>query len=276
MTEMANAVNAGTVTIGGDLTVNRLGLGTNRVSPEDASRAVLKEAVALGVQFIDTADMYGMQGLGSSENAIAETLSPYADGLLIASKGGHIPGWGLDGTPEHLRGAIDASLQRLKLDQIALYYFHRIDPRVPFAESVGALAQARTEGKIRHVGLSNVTIAHIEEAQQIVPIVSVQNRFNPVDQSDNDVITFCEANGIVFVPYSPLGFGNLEAADGVLNDIAARHGAKPFQIALAWLLKRSPIMLPIPGTLSIEHLHSNLAAASIKLSDEDFNALSVL
>jgi pyridoxine 4-dehydrogenase len=276
MTEQANAVNAGTVTIGGDLTVNRLGLGTNRISHNDHSRAVLKEAVARGVQFIDTADMYGMEGHFTSESTIAETLAPYAEGLLIATKGGHTPGWQLNGSPDYLRSALEESLQRLKLDQIDLYYFHRPDPNVPFADSVGALAQARDAGKIRHVGLSNVTIAQIEEAQQIVPIASVQNRYNPVDQSSNEIVSFCEANGIAFVPYSPLGFGNLEAADGVLNEIAGRYGAKPFQIALAWILKRSPVMLPIPGTLSIEHLHSNLAAASIELSDEDFNTLSAL
>lgn len=275
MTTTINAANAGTVTIGGDLTVNRIGLGTNRISPEDASRAVLKEALELGVQFIDTADMYGMQGPYSSENTIGE-LAPYAEGVVIASKGGHIPGWALNGSPEHLKAAVEGSLQRLKVDQLDLYYFHRPDPNVPFAESVGALARAKEEGKIRHVGLSNVTLAQLEEARAIVPIASIQNRYNPVDQSDNDIIAFCENNGIVFVPYSPLGFGNLEAADAVLQEIAARYDAKPFQIALAWSLKRSPVMLPIPGTLSIEHLHTNIAAASIELSDEDFAKLSTL
>lgn len=276
MTKSINAGNAGTVTIGGDLTVNRIGLGTNRVSPDDASRAVLKEAVEVGVQFIDTADMYGMQGRGSSESTIGDTLAPYPDGLLIASKGGHIPGWGLDGSPEHLRNAVEGSLQRLKLAQLDLYYFHRADPRVPFTESVGALAQMRDEGKIRHVGISNVTMAQIEEARAIVPIASIQNRFNAVDQSSKEIVTFCENHGIAFVPYSPLGFGNLEAAEGVLNEIAGRYGVKPFQIALAWILKYSPVMLPIPGTLSIDHLHSNIAAAAIELSDDDFAQLSAL
>jgi len=278
-----NAAAAGTFDIGGDLRVNRLGFGAMRITgkgiwgepenPEEA-RAVLKRAVELGINLIDTADSYGPH---VSERLIGETLHPYPEDLVIATKGGLLrdgPGqWRRDARPEHLREACEGSLKRLKLDCIDLYQLHRIDPRVPAEEPLGALAELREEGKIRHIGLSEVSVEQIQRAQQIVPIVSVQNRYNLTDRDSEDVLDFCEREGIGFIPWFPLATGDLARPGGPLDEIATRYGASPGQVALAWLLWRSPVMLPIPGTSSVEHLVENVAAASLELDEEEFAAL---
>jgi pyridoxine 4-dehydrogenase len=278
-----NAAAAGTFDIGGDLRVNRLGFGAMRITgkgiwgdpenPEEA-RAVLKRAVELGINLIDTADSYGPH---VSERLIGETLHPYPEDLVIATKGGLLrdgPGqWRRDARPEHLREACEGSLKRLKLDCIDLYKLHRIDARVPAEEPLGALAELREEGKIRHIGLSEVSVEQIQRAQQIVPIVSVQNRYNLTDRDSEDVLDFCEREGIGFIPWFPLATGDLARPGGPLDEIAARHDASPGQVALAWLLWSSPVMLPIPGTSSIEHLEENVAAASLELGEEEFAAL---
>lgn len=273
---------AGTVSLGGELTVHRLGFGAMRLTgegvwgpPKDrkAAIAVLRRAVELGVNFIDTADSYGPY---VSEELIAEALHPYAPGLVIATKGGwDRPGpnqWIHNGTAAHLRKAVEGSLKRLRLARIDVYQLHIPDPVVPFEESVGTLAQLKDEGKIRLVALSNVTQEHIERARRIVPIVSVQNRYSFADREWDYVVDYCERNGIAFIPWFPLGGGR--AAGEVLNQVARAHSASPKQIALAWLLKRSPTMLPIPGTSSLEHLEENVAAASLRLTDEEFQRLS--
>jgi pyridoxine 4-dehydrogenase len=278
-----NAAAAGTFDIGGDLRVNRLGFGAMRITgkgiwgepenPEEA-RAVLKRAVELGINLIDTADSYGPH---VSERLIGETLHPYPEDLIIATKGGLLrdgPGqWRRDARPEHLREACEGSLKRLKLDCIDLYQLHRIDPRVPAEEPLGALAELREEGKIRHIGLSEVSVEQIQRAQQIVPIVSVQNRYNLTDRDSEDVLDFCEREGIGFIPWFPLATGDLARPGGPLDEIATRYGASPGQVALAWLLWRSPVMLPIPGTSSVEHLVENVAAASLELDEEEFTEL---
>ena len=278
-----NAAAAGTFDIGGDLRVNRLGFGAMRITgkgiwgepenPEEA-RAVLKRAVELGINLIDTADSYGPH---VSERLIGETLHPYPEDLVIATKGGLLrdgPGqWRRDARPEHLREACEGSLKRLKLDRIDLYQLHRIDPRVPAEEPLGALAELREEGKIRHIGLSEVSVEQIQRAQQIVPIVSVQNRYNLTDRDSEDVLNFCEREGMGFIPWFPLATGDLARPAGPLDEIAARHEASPGQVALAWLLWRSPVMLPIPGTSSVEHLVENVAAASLELDEEEFAEL---
>ena len=278
-----NAAAAGTFDIGGDLRVNRLGFGAMRITgkgiwgepenPEEA-RAVLKRAVELGINLIDTADSYGPH---VSERLIGETLHPYPEDLVIATKGGLLrdgPGqWRRDARPEHLREACEGSLKRLKLDRIDLYQLHRIDPRVPAEEPLGALAELREEGKIRHIGLSEVSVEQIQRAQQIVPIVSVQNRYNLTDWDSEDVLDFCEREGIGFIPWFPLATGDLARPGGPLDEIATRYGASPAQVALAWLLWRSPVMLPIPGTSSVEHLVENVAAASLELDEEEFAEL---
>jgi len=278
-----NAAAAGTFDIGGDLRVNRLGFGAMRITgkgiwgepenPEEA-RAVLKRAVELGINLIDTADSYGPH---VSERLIGETLHPYPEDLVIATKGGLLrdgPGqWRRDARPEHLREACEGSLKRLKLDCIDLYQLHRIDPRVPAEEPLGALAELREEGKIRHIGLSEVSVEQIQRAQQIVPIVSVQNRYNLTDRDSEDVLDFCEREGIGFIPWFPLATGDLARPGGPLDDIATRYGASPGQVALAWLLWRSPVILPIPGTSSVEHLVENVAAASLELDEEEFAEL---
>ena len=278
-----NAAAAGTFDIGGDLRVNRLGFGAMRITgkgiwgepenPEEA-RAVLKRAVELGINLIDTADSYGPH---VSERLIGETLHPYPEDLVIATKGGLLrdgPGqWRRDARPEHLREACEGSLKRLKLDCIDLYQLHRIDPRVPAEEPLGALAELREEGKIRHIGLSEVSVEQIQRAQQIVPIVSVQNRYNLTDRDSEDVLGFCEREGIGFIPWFPLATGDLARPGGPLDEIATRYGASPGQVALAWLLWRSPVMLPIPGTSSVEHLVENVAAASLELDEEEFAEL---
>jgi pyridoxine 4-dehydrogenase len=277
-----SAVSAGDVSLGGEISVHRLGFGAMRLTgagiwgpPKDrqAALAVLRRAVELGVNFIDTADSYGPH---VSEELIAEALSPYPAGLVIATKGGwNRPGpnqWTHDATPAHLRKAVEGSLKRLGLDRIDVYQLHIPDPVVPFEASVETLAQLRNEGKIRLVALSNVTQEHIERARKIVPIVSVQNRYSFADREWDYVVAYCERNAIAFIPWFPLGAGKV--AGEVLDRIAHAHSASPTQIALAWLLHRSPIMLPIPGTSSIEHLQQNVAAASLRLADEDYQALS--
>jgi pyridoxine 4-dehydrogenase len=279
-----NAAAAGTFDLGGGLTVNRLGFGAMRITgegvwgePEDPeeARAVLRRAVELDVNFIDTADSYGPD---VSERLIRETLHPYPDGLVIATKAGLLrdgPGqWRPDGRPEHLREACEGSLRRLKLDRIDLYQLHRVDPQVPAAESLGTLAELRDEGKIRHVGLSEVGVEEIRQAREIVPIASVQNRYNLTDRGSEDVLDFCEREGIGFIPWFPLAVGDLARPGGPLDEIAARHDVTPGQIALAWLLWRSPVMLPIPGTSSVAHLEENTAAASLELDEEELATLA--
>jgi len=277
------AAAAGTLTIGGDLTVNRLGFGAMRIvgkgvwgSPADreAAKNVLRHAVASGVNFIDTADSYGPN---TSEELIAEALAPYPKGLVIATKGGLVrPGpdnWQSDGRPAHLREALEGSLRRLRLDRIDLYQFHRPDPKVPYAESIGAFAELQRAGKIRHIGVSNVTVAQLAAARAIVPVVAVQNRYNYEDRSSEAVLDACERDGLAFLPWAPIG-GTSRLKAQTLERLAHEHGATPLQIALAWLLERSPVMLPIPGTGSIAHLDQNLAAAALHLSAAEFRALS--
>lgn len=272
---------AGTVSLGGELSVNRLGFGAMRLTgegiwgaPADRNRAlaVLRHAVELDVNFIDTADSYGPF---VSEQLIAEALFPYAKGLVIATKGGwNRPGpdqWTHDATPAHLRKAVEGSLKRLRLDRIDVYQLHTPDPVVSFDASVETLAQLRDEGKIRLLGLSNVTREHIERARKIVPIVSVQNRYSFADREWDYVVDYCAANGIGFIPWFPLAAGRV--AGDVLNEIAQAHQASPKQVALAWLLRRSPIVLPIPGTSSVEHLEENVAAASVQLTQEEYERL---
>src|SRR5579859_6733506 len=273
---------AGQVSLGGELSVNRLGYGAMRLTgegiwgpPKDRKSAieVLRRAVALDVNFIDTADSYGPH---VSEELIAEALFPYPSGLVIATKGGwNRPGpnqWTHDATPSHLRKAIEGSLKRLRLERIDVYQLHHPDPVVSFDASVETLAELRNEGKIRLVALSNVTQEHIERARKIVPIVSVQNRYSFADREWDYVVDYCQRNGIAFIPWFPLGAGRV--AGEVLNRIAQAHSAGPTQIALAWLLRRSPMMLPIPGTSSVKHLEDNVTAASVQLSDEEFQKLS--
>jgi pyridoxine 4-dehydrogenase len=272
---------AGTVRLG-SLSVQRMGFGAMRVTgagvwgdPPDrgTAKALLRRALELGVTFFDTADSYGPE---VSETIIAEALHPYPAGLVIGTKGGFTrPGrsWRADGRPAHLRAALDGSLQRLRLERIDLYQFHTPDPRVPFAESIGTLADAQRAGKIRHIGLSNVSVAQLAEAERLVEVVSVQNEYNLNDRASEDVLAACTQRGIAFIPWYPLGAGSaLRAAK--LKRVAARHGATPAQVALAWLLERSPIMLPIPGTSAIAHLEENVAAATLRLSAEDLAALA--
>jgi len=272
---------AGSVSLGGEVSIHRLGFGAMRLTGEGIwgppknraeAIAVLRRAVELGVNFIDTADSYGP---GVSEELIAEALFPYPSGLVIATKGGwNRPGpnqWTHDSTPAHLRKAIEGSLKRLRLERIDVYQLHTPDPVVPFDDSVGTLAQLKREGKIRLVALSNVTQEHIERARRIVPIVSVQNRYSFADREWDYVVDYCERNGIAFIPWFPLGAGRV--AGEVLNQVARAHQASPHQVALAWLLKRSPIMLPIPGTSSVKHLEENVAAASLQLTDEEYEKL---
>ena len=282
---------SGTLTIGGDLKVYRLGFGAMRLTGEgiwgppankQEAIAVLHRALELGINLIDTADSYGPE---VSESLIAEALYPYPKGLVIATKGGLLrtgPGqWPQDGRPEHLREALEGSLRRLRLDRIDIYQFHRPDPRVPFEDSVGELAKMRAEGKIRHVGLSNITIVELAQAQKIVPIVTVQNHYNLASresermsaQQSEEMIDICERQGIGFIPWNPLASGELARPGGPLDQIAKRHNAKPSQIALAWLLKRSSTILPIPGTSSVKHLEENVMGATIRLTQEEFEAI---
>ena len=273
---------AGTLTLGGELTVRRLGFGAMRITGDgiwgppkdhDGVIATLRRAIELGINLIDTADSYGPH---VSEELIAEALHPYPEGLVIASKGGLTRGgpgqWSPDGRPEHLREACEGSLQRLRVDRIDLYQLHRPDPSVPYEESVGAIKELRDEGKVHFVGVSNVSVEQLETARSIVDVVSVQNRFNPDDRSSDDVLDRCEELGLGFLPWHPLNAGSV--GEGSLAEIAARHDATPAQIAIAWLLARSPVMLPIPGTSKVEHLEENIAAAGIELSDEEIAELN--
>jgi pyridoxine 4-dehydrogenase len=273
---------AGTISLGGKLPVHRLGFGSMRLTgegiwgpPKDrkAAISVLRRAVELGVNFIDTADSYGPH---ASEELIAEALAPYPKDLVIATKGGwKRPGpnqWTHDATPAHLREAVEGSLKRLRLDRIDVYQLHTPDPVVPFEASVETLAEMQGQGKIRLVALSNVTREHIERARKIVPIVSVQNRYSFADREWDYVVDYCEQNKIAFIPWFPLGAGKV--AGETLNRVAKATQRNPMQIALAWLLQRSPIMLPIPGTSSIEHLEENLGAASLRLTREQFEELA--
>jgi aryl-alcohol dehydrogenase-like predicted oxidoreductase len=281
MDARVTAAAAGTIDIGGDLTVNRLGFGAMRITgagiwgdPPDRERAkaALRRAVELEVTFIDTADSYGPE---VSERLIAETLYPYPEDLVIATKGGLVrpgPGrWDPDGRPEHLRQACEGSLRRLKLEQIPLYQFHRPDPRVPIADSVGALAELKAEGKIRHIGVSNMTEAQLREAQQVTPVVSIQNRYNATDRSSEEIVDLCEQEQLVFLPWAPVQEADRNPAVG---EAANRHGASHRQIVLAWLLARSPQILPIPGSGSAEHVEANIAAAGIELSPDEIAAIT--
>jgi len=273
---------AGDISLGGEISVYRLGFGAMRITgegiwgpPKDrkGALAVLRRAVELGINFIDTADSYGPY---VSEELIAEALFPYPVDLIIATKGGwNRPGpdqWSHDASPAHLRSAVEGSLKRLRLDRIDVYQLHIPDPAISFEASVETLAQLRDQGKIRLVALSNVTQEHIERARRIVPIVSVQNRYSFADREWDYVVDYCERNEIAFIPWFPLGAGKM--AGEALDRIGKAHGASPTQIALAWLLRRSPMMLPIPGTSSIEHLEQNVAAASLRLPEEDYQKLS--
>jgi aryl-alcohol dehydrogenase-like predicted oxidoreductase len=279
---MKPAAAAGPIKLG-DLTVNRLGFGAMRVTGPDiwgdppdraAAREVLARAFELGHTLIDTADSYGPY---VSETLIAEALHPYPRELVIATKGGLVrPGpkrWDECGLPEHLRQAVDGSLRRLKVERIDLYQLHAPDPYVPFAESMSTLAELQRAGKIRHLGVSNVTVKQLNEARTIAPIVSVQNRYNFGDQADEDVLLACEEAGIAYIPWYPLGAGKTLQSEKVKR-IAARLGATPAQVALAWLLARSPVMLPIPGTGSIAHAEENAGAASVRLLEVDLAELS--
>ena len=277
-----SAAAAGTFTIGGDLTINRMGYGAMRITgpgvwgpPADktAARATLWQALELGVNLIDTADSYGP---GTSEELIADTLYPYPDGLVIATKGGwERPGpgqWTHNASPKHLTQALEGSLKRLQLDRIDVYQLHAPDNAVSFEASVEALARLREQGKIRHVGLSNVTREHVERARRIVPIVSVQNRYSFADRESDFIVDYCEQNNIAFLPWAPLG--QAKEAHDAIKKFAGKLNATPLQIALAWLLKRSKVILPIPGTSSIKHLEENIAAAGLELSQVAYDQLS--
>ena len=281
MRSQVTAANAGTIDVGGDLTVNRLGFGAMRITgpgvwgeprDRDEAKAALRRAVELGVNFIDTADSYGPD---VSENLIAETLYPYPEDLVIASKGGLVrpgPGrWEPDGRPEHLRAACEGSLRRLRLDQIPLYQFHRPDPKVPIAESIGALVALKDEGKTRHIGISNASEAQLREAERITPIVSVQNRYNAADRSSESMVDLCELEHLAFLPWAPM-------QDAVQNsavaETARRHGASLHQIVLAWLIARSPNILPIPGSASAAHVAENVAGVGIALGPDEIAAIS--
>jgi aryl-alcohol dehydrogenase-like predicted oxidoreductase len=283
-TSSSVAQAAGTFTLGGDLTVNRLGFGAMRITgkgvwgpPDDRDEAirVLRRAVELGVNFIDTANSYGPY---FSEELIREALAPYPDALVIATKAGLLRTgpdiWIPLGFPAYLRQEVELSLRRLGVDRIDLFQLHRIDPKFPLEDQVGELAALQQEGKIRHIGLSEVDVDQLEAAQKVAPIVSVQNMYNLTARSAEPVLDACEAKGIGFIPWFPLAAGPLAAPDGPLQRIAADHGATASQLALAWLLKRSPVMLPIPGTSKVSHLEQNVAAAEIELSDEEFETLS--
>jgi pyridoxine 4-dehydrogenase len=275
------AAAAGTIDVGGDLTVNRLGFGAMRITgrgiwgeppSRDQAIATLRRVVELGVNFIDTADSYGPS---VSEELIAEALHPYPDDLVIATKGGLIrPGpnrWESDGHPEHLRQACEGSLRRLRLEQIPLYQFHAPDPAVPLADSLGAIAELKNEGKIRHVGVSNVSEGQLREAQKIVPIVSVQNRYNVADRRSQSMIDLCEQDQLVFLPWAPIQETEKRVAVAVA---AERHGVTEHQVVLAWLLAISPAILPIPGTGSPAHAEDNIGAASLELSPQEIRAIN--
>nr|WP_236653349.1 aldo/keto reductase [Streptacidiphilus melanogenes] len=278
------AAASGTFPLGGDLPVHRLGFGAMRITgpgvwgePRDPDEAVrvLRRAVELGVTFIDTADSYGP---AVSEPLIKQALHPYPDDLVIATKGGFTrqgpDRWVPNGRPEYLTQQAELSLRYLGVERIDLYQLHRIDPKVPVEESLGALTQLQSEGKIRHIGLSEVSVAEVRRARESAEIVSVQNRYNLADRSAEQVVDYCEAENLAFIPWYPIATGTLAAPDGPLAKMSADHGATPAQLALAWLLRRSPVILPIPGTSSVAHLEENIAAASVQLTDEEFTTLT--
>ena len=271
----APARKSGEFLIGNDLRVTRLGFGAMRITgdgvwgePPDRPEAirVLRRAVELGINFIDTADSYGP---GVSEEIIAEALHPYPTGLVIATKGGYVrPGpnqWVENGTPDHLRSACEGSLRRLRLERIDLYQLHRIDPKVPAEDQLGTLKDLQAQGKIKHIGLSEVSVKQIQRARTMVPIVSVQNRYSITDRGSEDVLEYCEQEKLGFIPWFPLAAGRVSGSDSPIGRIAARWKATPSQVALAWLLARSPVILPIPGTSRVEHLEENVAAAELKI-----------
>jgi pyridoxine 4-dehydrogenase len=275
---------SGELLIGDDFLVARLGLGTMRLTgngiwgePADRSEAirVVKRAVELGVNFVDTADSYGP---GVSEEIIAEALYPYPEGVVVATKGGFDrPGpdrWVENGRPEHLKSACEGSLRRLRVDRIDLYQLHRIDPKVPMERQLGALKELQAEGKIKHIGLSEVSVHQLHDARTIVSIASVQNRYSVTDRGSEDVLEYCEQHDIVFIPWFPLAAGQLTGADSPLRRVAARRNVTPSQVALAWLLARSPVILPIPGTSNVAHVVENVAAARVGLTEDDINAVN--
>ena len=274
---------ADTLTLGGDLEVRRLGFGAMRItgggiwgppSDPEGAKGLLRRVVELGVDLIDTADSYGPD---VSENLIAEALHPYPDGLVIATKAGLRrtgPGeWPRDARPERIKECCEGSLRRLRVERIDVYQLHAPDPRLPLEESLGAFAELQREGKVRHVGVSNVSVDQLRRAREVVEVVSVQNRYNLADRASEDVLDACEADGIGFIPWFPLAPGRLAEPGGKIDEVARAHDATPGQVAIAWLLRRSPVMLPIPGTASVQHLEENVAAAEIDLSDEEFEAL---
>lgn len=282
-TPVPNAAASGTFKIGGDLEVRRLGFGAMRITgkgiwgdPKDPAEArrVLKRAIELGVNFIDTADSYGP---GVSERLIAETLHPYPAGLVIATKGGLTRAgpdqWSPVGRPEYLRQCVELSLRRLKLERIDLYQLHRIDPKVPVEESLGALKELQKAGKIRHIGLSEVSVSEIERAKKTAQIATVQNLYNLGNRQSEEVLSFCEKNRLGFIPWFPIDAGRLARPGGPLDEAARRHGATVAQLALAWLLRRSPVMLPIPGTSTVAHLDENVGAAAVRLSEEEWQKI---
>jgi pyridoxine 4-dehydrogenase len=278
-----NANAAGTFLLAGKLPIHRLGFGAMRITgpgiwgePKNIkeAKAVLLKAIELGINFIDTADSYGPE---VSENLIAETLYPYPEDLVIATKGGFTrPGpdkWVENGRPEYLRECVEKSLKRLRLERLDLYQLHRVDPKVPVEESLGALKDLQKSGKIRYIGLSEVSVADIQRAQKTVEIVSVQNLYNFSNRKSEDVVNYCEKNKLAFIPWFPLGSGDLAKARGVLEHLAEKRKATPSQIAIAWLMKRSPVMIPIPGTSSVAHLEENVESAAIDLTDKEFSLL---
>jgi len=280
--QKVSASDAGTITLGGELTVNRMGFGAMRITGEgiwgppkdhDGAIRVLRRAVELGINFIDTADSYGPY---VSEELIAEALHPYPKGLVIATKGGWErvgPNqWIHNASPDHLRQAVEGSLKRLKLDRIDVYQLHIPDPRISFEKSIETLVKLKEQGKIRLIALSNVVREHVERALKLTPIVSVQNRYNFDDRESDYIVDYCGQKKIAFIPWGPLTQGR--SAPEQLKQIAKAHGASPMQVALAWLLQRSPVMLPIPGTSSVEHLDEDVAAARVKLTDEEFKTLA--
>jgi len=282
-TQTVTATAAGTITIGGDLTVARLGFGAMRITGagiwgppanHDESIAVLKRAVELGVTLIDTANSYGPE---HSENLIAEALFPYPADLVIATKGGYRrtgPNqWTPQGDPQSLRAACDGSLKRLKLNRIDIYQFHVPDPAVPYEDSIGTLADLQREGKIRHIGVSNVQIDHIRRARALIKVVSVQNRYSPHDRASDAVVDYCEKENLAFLPWGPVGSGKGLRGSGIAGVVNAHHATET-QVAIAWLLARSPVMLPIPGTSSVAHLEENIAAAALKLTPDEFKAVA--
>jgi pyridoxine 4-dehydrogenase len=286
MSATPNASVAGQITLGGDLTVNRLGFGAMRITgpsiwgpPPDVPTAlrVVQRAVQLGVNFIDTADSYGPE---VSESLIAEALHPYPKGLLIATKGGLVrPGpdvWDRNGDPQHLRQACEGSLRRLRLDRIDLYQYHAPDPRVPLADSIGELVRLQREGKIRHIGVSNMTLDQVQQAERLTPVVSVQNRFNLEDRRAEAVVEYCARKSMAFIPWAPLDSGRYagpSASIRALARLAERHKVSIGAAAIAWLVHHSKAILPIPGTGSIKHLEENVAAASVRLTPEDMREL---